>query len=143
MVHFELSTGLIRNTNHHMKQQHPLVYGVTAIAAFGVVAAVLATMVAAATPGYAVKVRVTDKIESAKIFEGIVLEQTKGKTNVLGDKMNFRVLSTATAYNKNNKKQSNKNWLGAVQNEDIVTAVGNYKKSDNTFELVRTVNRSR
>lgn len=126
-----------------MNAQRALMFGITGIVAVGVVAGAFATIATAATSGYAVKVRVTDKIQSANIFEGIVLEQAKGKTNILGDQVNFRVLGSTTATNKSSKKQSTKNWLSSLKIEDRVTAVGNYKKADNTFEVVRMVNRSR
>ncbi|TSC73128.1 MAG: hypothetical protein G01um101438_151 [Parcubacteria group bacterium Gr01-1014_38] len=113
------------------------------IAAAFVVVASIAAVTLAQTPPYAVKIRVVDKIESAKIFEGFVLEQTRGKTSILGDQINFRVLSTTTAFTKGSKGRSTKDWLSGLKNEDVVTATGWYRSSDKTFELAKVVNRSR
>lgn len=114
---------------------------VVAVVAIG--AALIATMAGAAGPAYAVKVLASDKSESGKVFEGIVTEQTKGKTNILGDKINVRILGTTTARNKNNKKQKTTSWLGALQNGDYVTVQGGYRSGDKTIEASKVVNRSR
>lgn len=113
----------------------------------GVSGALLTTMAlvaaAAARPPYALKVQATDKLESAKVFEAYVLEQARGSTSLAGSKLNVRILSTTTAHNKSGKKQSTKSWLSALKNDDLVTVTGGYRKSDNTFEASKVVNRSR
>ncbi len=116
---------------------------VVIVAVVAVGAALIVTMAGAKAPAYAVKVLVSDKSESGKVFEGIVTEQSKGKTNILGDKINVRILSTTTAFKKNNTKQKTTNWLGSLQNGDYVTVQGGYRSGDKTIEAAKVVNRSR
>lgn len=112
-------------------------------AVVGALAVSAALVAVAAAPRYALKVRVTDKSESAKVFEAYVLEQTRGSTSIIGDRLNVRVLSTTTAWNQSGKKQSTKSWLSSLKNDDIVSVTGGYRKSDNTIEGAKVVNRTR
>lgn len=117
---------------------------VVIVAAAALVVALLAVGAGAGGPAYAVKVRVIDKSSSASWFEGIVLEQTKGKSSILGDKLVFRLLTRATTFNKDAKKQKSSGWLSSLKTDDLVTATGGYKSTDKTFEVTgKAVNRSR
>lgn len=117
-----------------------IVGGIVTVLALGT-ALVVGT--SAASPKYAVKVLVTDKSESGKVFEGNVTEQTKGKTNILGDKINVRILGDTVAHKKSGAKQSTKNWLGSLQNGDYASVTGGYRSGDKTIEATKVVNRTR
>lgn len=120
---------------------------VIAVAVLAVIVALVASVAGARTPSYAVKARVLDKSESSKWIEIRVLEQTKGKTNILSDKLIVRVLDTTKSYDKDNKLRANKSWLTRVVADpttgDIVSALGEYKAADGTIWGDKLVNRSR
>jgi hypothetical protein len=52
-------------------------------------------------------------------------------------------LSTTKTYNKNNTAQAATSWLSRVQNDDLVSVLGEYKSTDGTLWADRLVNRSR
>lgn len=129
-------------------QQHAVITGAVVAAVLALGTAVITAPVTAGAAKYAVKVRVSEKNATDNFFVGHILDQTSGKTNIEGDVLVFRALSDATYFNKSDKKQSRKNWMKSLtadaQTGDIVTAVGLYKSSDGTFEIVKkAVNRSR
>lgn len=126
-----------------MNNKHIFLVAVIAIAVLAVVVALMSSMASARTPSTALKTRVLDKSAADKWIEVRVLEQAKGKTSLLGDKIIVRVLSTTKTYNKSNKVQSTTSWLSKVQNDDLVSALGEYKSSDGTLWSGRLVNRSR
>lgn len=116
---------------------------VVVVAFLAVVLALLAATAGARTPSTALKTRVLDKSAADKWIEVRVLEQTKGKTNLLGDKFIVRVLSTTKTYNKSNAAQASTSWLSRVQADDLVSVLGEYKSTDGTLWADRLVNRSR
>jgi hypothetical protein len=126
-----------------MNSRHIFLVVVIAVAALAVIVALLASTAGARVPSTAFKTRVLDKSAADKWIEVRVLEQTKGKTNLLGDKFIVRVLSTTKTYNKFNKLQATTSWLSRVQADDLVSALGEYKSSDGTLWADRLVNRSR
>lgn len=116
---------------------------VVAVAVLAVIVAIVASVAVARVPSSAVKARVLDKSESGKWAEVRVIEETKKKTSILGDKVIVRVLDKTAAYNKSSKKQSSKNWLGSLQNDDLISVLGEYKSTDGTVWADKVVNRSR
>jgi len=134
---------------HRMtRQQHSVLAVAAIVAAAAALGTVVVSTVGAATARYSLKVRVTEKNTTDNFFVGHVLDQTSGKTNIEGDVLVFRALSTATYYDKNNKKNSRKSWMSNVKASstegDTVTVVGLYKSADKTFEITgKAVNRSR
>lgn len=116
---------------------------VIVVAIVAVIAAVAASVAGARVPSYALKTRVLDKSEASKWIEVRVLEQAKGKTKILGDQIIVRVLSGTTTFDKDNKARAQKSWLTKVQNDDLVSVLGEYKSSDGTVWADRLVNRSR
>lgn len=115
---------------------------VVVIAVLAVVVGVI-SVAGARVPAYAVKAIVLDKGVADNWFEIRVLEQTKGKTSLLGDRLIIRVLKTTLAYNKSNAKQKVATWLSKVQTNDTVSVLGEYKKTDGTIWSDKIVNRSR
>lgn len=113
------------------------------VAVFTIVASILAVTVSARIPSYAVKGIVLDKSTADNWFELRITEQTKGKTDIRGDKLIIRVLSTTKASNKNNKELSTASWLSRVQNDDTVSIAGEYKTTDKTIWSDRVLNRTR
>lgn len=113
------------------------------VAVFTIVATVLAVTVSARVPSYAVKGIVLDKSTADNWFELRVTEQSKGKTDIRGDQLIVRVLSTTKTSNKNNKELSVASWLSKVQNNDIVSIAGEYKTTDGTIWSDRVLNRTR
>lgn len=126
-----------------MNNKHVFLVVVVVVAALAVVLALLAATAGARTPSTALKTRVLDKSAADKWIEVRVLEQTKGKTNLLGDKFIVRVLSTTKTYNKSNTAQASTSWLSRVQADDLVSVLGEYKSTDGTLWADRLVNRSR
>lgn len=126
-----------------MDSKRIFIVAVVAIAVLAIVVAFMASVAGARTPSYALKTRVLDKSAADKWIEVRVLEQTKGKTSLLGDKIIVRVLSTTKVYNKANTALSAASWLSKVQNDDLVSALGEYKSTDGTLWSDRLVNRSR
>lgn len=126
-----------------MNNKHVFLVVVVVVALFAVVLALLAATAGARTPSTALKTRVLDKSAADKWIEVRVLEQTKGKTNLLGDKFIVRVLSTTKTYNKSNTAQASTAWLSRVQADDLVSVLGEYKSTDGTLWADRLVNRSR
>ncbi len=116
-----------------------------AVVVVGVLAVVVGfvAVAGARVPSIAVKAIVLDKGAADNWLEVRVTEQTKGKTNILGDKLIVRVLKTTMAYNKSNAKQSTASWLSRVQRDDTVSILGEYKKTDGTIWSDKVVNRSR
>lgn len=115
---------------------------VVVIAILAVVVGVI-SVAGARVPAYAVKAIVLDKGVVDNWFEIRVLEQTKGKTSLLGDRLIVRALKTTMAYNKSNAKQKVATWLSKVQTNDTVSVLGEYKKTDGTIWSDKIVNRSR
>lgn len=120
---------------------------VIAVAVLAIIVGLLAVVGASArVPSYALKVKVHDKSTTAQVVEGVVLEQKKGKVNVLGDKTNFRFETRTKAYDKAGKQLSQKSFLSKLVADsvsgDIVSLTGE-RRSDGTFELDKIVNRSR
>ncbi|TSC64371.1 MAG: hypothetical protein G01um1014106_150 [Parcubacteria group bacterium Gr01-1014_106] len=113
------------------------------VAIFTLVAVVLGVSVFARVPSYAVKGLVLDKSTADKWFEMRITEQTKGKTDIRGDRLIIRVLSTTKAYNKSNKEISTATWLSRVQNDDTVSVAGEYKSADGTIWADKLLNRTR
>lgn len=126
-----------------MNTQRLFLLVVAVVAVIAVVGALVVSVASGRTPSYAVKTQVLDKSAADKWIEVRVLEQTKGKTSLLGDKVIVRVLATTLAYDKDNKKRGTKSWLSRVQNDDLVSVLGEFKSSDGTIWADRVVNRSR
>lgn len=124
-------------------EKRTFLVAISVVAAFAVVASLVATVVLARVPSYAVKAIVLDKSTADQWIEVRVLEQTKGKTDVRGDKLIVRILSTTQAYNKANVQQSTKTWLSRAQNDDLVSVAGEYKSTDGTIWADRVLNRTR
>lgn len=117
---------------------------VVAVAVLAVIVAFVASVAVARVPSSAVKARVLDKSETGKWAEVRVIEETKkGKASILGDKVIVRVLDKTVAHNKSNKKQASKSWLGSLQNDDLISVLGEYKSADGTIWADKVVNRSR
>ena len=125
-----------------MNTQRLFLLVVAVVAVVAIVGALIVT-VGARTPSTALKTFVLDKSESSKWIEVRVLEQTKGKTSLLGDKLIVRILGSTVAYDKDGKKRATKSWLTLVRNDDLVSVLGEYKASDGTIWSDRVVNRSR
>lgn len=121
-----------------------VVIGIAIAVAFGTA---FVSTIGAASPRYSLKVRATEKSTADNFFVGHVLEQAIGKTNIQGDVITLRALSTASYFNKDKKKNSRKSWMSNLKADsvtgDIVTVWGGYKSADKSFELTQTVNRSR
>lgn len=129
-----------------MNTQRKFLTVVIVVAVVAAIASLLALVAAARVPSYALKIRAYDKITGAKVIEGVILEQKKGKVNVLGDKTNFRFETRTKAYNKAGKLVSQKSFLSTLVADpvsgDIVSLTGE-RRSDSTFEVDKIVNRSR
>lgn len=130
-----------------MTHQRIFLSVVIIVAVLAVLIGLVAVMGASArVPSYALKVRAYDKSTSAQVVEGVVLEQKKGKVNVLGDKTNFRFETRTKAYNKAGKQTTQKSFLNSVVADpvvgDVVSITGE-RRSDGTFEVDKIVNRSR
>ena len=124
-------------------EKRAFLIAVGTVAVFAVVATLVATAVLARTSSYAVKGLVLDKSTADKWFELRVTHQTKGKTDLRGDRLIVRVLTTTKPFNKDNKSQSTSAWLSKLQNSDTVSVLGEYKSTDGTIWADRVVNRTR
>ncbi|MDP3685817.1 MAG: hypothetical protein Q8R32_03220 [bacterium] len=124
-------------------EKRAFLIAVSVVATFAVAASLVATVVLARASSYALKGLVLDKSTADKWFELRVTHQTKGKTDLRGDRLIVRVLSTTGAYNKSNASQTTSSWLSKLQNSDSVSVAGEYKSTDGTIWADRVVNRTR
>lgn len=124
-------------------EKRAFLIAVSVVAAFAVVATLVATAVLARSSSYGIKGLVLDKSTADKWFELRVTHQTKGKTDIRGDRLIVRILSTTKASNKSDVSQSTSSWISKLQNGDTVSVAGEYKSTDGTIWADRVVNRTR